>query len=140
MIQCQHVQVSHPAEFILNGRWAGVQPSAVFCVVKKERIHEYFSLGPFQNHVFYWHTAEHKRDFGEMESWATDLLDSMYVFHGYDRMKRSTYLENLWPLWRFPSRIFHLQPFISSKRCMPNVGPKPINQSTEELTEGGNLR
>ena len=48
----------------------------------------------------------------------------MFVFQRYGWMKRSAYLANLWPLWRFPSCRFPLQPFISPERCMPNVGPK----------------
>ena len=48
----------------------------------------------------------------------------MFVFQRYDWMTRSACLENLWPLWHFPSCRFPLQPFISPKRSMPNVGPK----------------
>jgi hypothetical protein len=139
MIQCQHVQISHPAEFILNGRWAGCATvSCLLCSEEGENT-RICSSSSLANHVLYWDTAEHKRDFGEMESWTTDIPDSVFVLHRYDWMKRSTYLDNLWLLWRFPSRRFHLHPLISPERCMPNVGPKPINHSTEELTEDGDL-
>lgn len=93
VIHCQHVHVgwglSHAVEFLVAGGGRSVQPITIFCVVKTARIHEYFPLSPLQNHMLSLHTAQHKKDFGEMESGTTELPHSVLVriMQLYDWMK-----------------------------------------------------
>lgn len=92
--------------------------------MKKVRIREYFLRLLAKNTCLLGILLSTRGDFGEMESWATNLPHVMFCISTL-RLDETfiLFIKPVVCVAGFPSCGFPLQPFISPKRYMPNVGP-----------------